>query len=129
MLLSVAPSERFHSLDGSTSQKVGKILRNLNQEYKDINFHNSIDKNKSKNNFCLIPLFFACMALLLCRITTWNLWIPIAIAGILLHACSFLYVLAMALTVGAFGIVAILSLLDLLVILPLSDIYMSKDND
>ena len=78
-----------------------------------------------ENMMFLIPLFFACMALLLCRITSWNVWIPISIAGILLHACSFLYVLAMALTVGAFGLVASLSLL---VILPLSDIYM-KDND
>ena len=30
MLLSVAPPERFHSLDGSTFQKVGNILRILN---------------------------------------------------------------------------------------------------
>ena len=81
-----------------------------------------------ENMMFLIPLFFACMALLLCRITSWNVWIPISIAGIILHSCSFLYVLAMALTVGAFGIVALLSLLDLLVILPLSDIYM-EDND
>lgn len=81
-----------------------------------------------ENMMFLIPLFFACMALLLCRITSWNAWIPLSIAGILLHACSFLYVLAMALTVGAFGIVAMLSLLDLLVIIPLSDIYI-KEND
>ena len=81
-----------------------------------------------ENMMFLIPLFFACLALLLCRITSWNAWIPISIAGIILHSCSFLYVLAMALTVGAFGIVALLSLLDLLVILPLSDIYM-EDND
>ena len=81
-----------------------------------------------ENMMFLIPLFFASMALLLCRITSWNVWIPISIAGILLHSCSFLYVLAMALTVGAFGLVAILSLLDLLVIIPLSDIYI-KDYD
>ena len=47
-----------------------------------------------ENMMFLIPLFFACMALLLCRITSWNA----------------------------------LSLLDLLVILPLSDIYI-EDND
>ena len=31
MLLSVAPSERFHSLDGSTFQKVGNILTTLKE--------------------------------------------------------------------------------------------------
>jgi hypothetical protein len=81
-----------------------------------------------ENMMFLIPLFFACMALLLWRITSWNVWMLISIAGILLHAFSFLYVLAMALTVGAFGLVAFLSLLDLLVIIPLSDIYI-KDYD
>lgn len=77
-----------------------------------------------ENLMFLIPLFFATAAMVLYHLTTLKLWIPVAIACILLHAFSFLYALAMALTIGAYGAVLMLAFLDLMVLIPLADIYL-----
>lgn len=50
----------------------------------------------------------------------------LAIALILLHAFSFLYALAMALTIGALGAVLMLAVLDVLVVVPLVDMYITQ---
>lgn len=76
-----------------------------------------------ENLMFLIPLVCATSALLLWRVTSWKGWILLGIMVILLHAFSFLYALAMALTIGAFGAVAMLAFLDLMVIIPMADIY------
>ena len=57
--------------------------------------------------------------------TGWKGWMPIAIALILLHAYSFLFALAMALTIGAYGAVAMIAFLDVMVIIPMADIYLT----
>lgn len=80
-----------------------------------------------ENMMFMIPLSFSCVAMLLWRVTSWRGWLPVSVVCILLHACSFLYVLAMALTVGAYGIVAMLALLDLFVIIPMADLYISDE--
>ena len=72
----------------------------------------------------IIPLTMATVALILWRVTSLKLWIPVAVAVILLHAFSFLYVLSMALTIGALGIVAMIAFLDMMVIIPLCDLYL-----
>ena len=77
-----------------------------------------------ENLMFLIPLTFATVAMILYRATSLKLWIPCAIALILLHAFSFLYALAMALTIGAFGAVAMLAFCDLMVLIPLTDLYL-----
>lgn len=77
-----------------------------------------------ENLMFLIPLTFATGAMILYRATSLKLWIPCAIALILLHAFSFLYALAMALTIGAFGAVAMLAFCDLMVLIPLTDLYL-----
>ena len=77
-----------------------------------------------ENLMFLIPLTFATGAMILYRATSLKLWIPCAIALILLHAFSFLYALAMALTIGAFGAVAMLAFCDLMVLIPLADLYL-----
>lgn len=77
-----------------------------------------------ENLMFFIPLFCASAAMILYHITTLRLWLLAAIALILLHAFSFLWALAMALTIGAFGAVAMLAFLDLMVIIPLADLYM-----
>lgn len=81
-----------------------------------------------ENLMFFIPLTCATAAMLLYRLTSLKLWLPIGTAMILLHAFSFLHALAMALTIGAFGAVAMLAFLDLMVLIPLSDIYMMKSN-
>ena len=70
---------------------------------------------------------FATIALVLYRLTTLKVWLVAAIALILLHAFSFLYALAMALTIGAFGAVAMLAFFDFMVLIPMADMYISSN--
>ena len=77
-----------------------------------------------ENMMFFIPLAFATIALILWRLTSLKSWLPIAIALILLHAFSFLYALSMALTIGALGAVAMIAFLDMMVLIPLADLYL-----
>ena len=79
-----------------------------------------------ENLMFLIPLGCSVAAMLLVRLTSWKLWIPLAVAVIMLHAFSFLHALAMALTIGAFGAVAMIAFMDLTVLIPLIDSYLSE---
>lgn len=81
----------------------------------------------NENLMFLIPLFAATMALLLHRLTLLRCWYLIAIAFILLHSLSFLYALAMALTIGAFGAVLMLAFLHVKVLIPLADLFVLED--
>ena len=76
-----------------------------------------------ENMMFFIPLALATIALVLWRMTTLKAWIPVAIVMILLHAFSFLYALSMALTIGALGAVAMIAFLDMMVLIPLGDLY------
>jgi len=80
-----------------------------------------------ENLMFFIPLTFAAAALILYRLTSLKLWMLCAIVLILLHAFSFLYALAMALTIGAFGAVAMLAFFDIMVLVPMADIYLSSN--
>lgn len=77
-----------------------------------------------ENLMFFIPLFCAAVAMMLYHLTSLKLWLIAAIALILLHAFSFLFALAMALTIGAFGAVAMLAFFDIMVLIPLADLYM-----
>ena len=79
-----------------------------------------------ENLMFFIPLTFAVAAMFLYRLTSLKLWLPVAVALILLHAFSFLYALAMALTLGAFGAVAMLAFLDIMVLVPVADLYLTS---
>ena len=76
-----------------------------------------------ENMMFLIPFALATFAMILWRMTSLKFWLPIAIAMILLHAFSFLYALSMALTIGALGAVAMIAFLDMMVLIPLADLY------
>lgn len=80
----------------------------------------------NENLMFFIPLAVATVAVMLYRITKLKVWLLLAIALILLHAFSFLYALAMALTIGALGAVLILAVLDVLVVVPLVDMYITQ---
>ena len=82
----------------------------------------------NENLMFFIPLTISTAAIILYRITRQKAFIIIAIALIMLHAFSFLYALTMALTLGAFGAVLMLALLDMLVVIPLADIYLTNKN-
>ena len=73
-----------------------------------------------------IPLFCATLALILWHVTSLKVWLLAAIVFILLHAFSFLFALAMALTIGAYGAVAMLAFFDLMVLIPLADLYLTE---
>lgn len=80
----------------------------------------------NENLMFFIPLLASTLAMFLYRLTKLKVWMLVALALIFLHAFSFLYALAMALTIGAFGAVLMLALLDAMVIIPLADIYLIK---
>lgn len=82
----------------------------------------------NENLMFFIPLSISTIAMVLYRISKQKIFTLLAIGLILLHAFSFLHALAMALTIGAFGAVLMLALLDLLAIIPLADIYLTKKN-
>ena len=78
-----------------------------------------------ENIMFLVPLCFATGGLILWRLTGCKFMLVVAIFLILLHAFSFLYALAMALTIGAYGAVAMLAFCDFMVLIPLADLYLS----
>ena len=78
-----------------------------------------------ENMMFLIPLTCAMAAIVMWRVTSVKTWLVLAVALILLHAFSFLYALAMALTIGALGAVAMIAFLDFIVLIPLADLYLS----
>lgn len=77
-----------------------------------------------ENLMFMVPLAFATIGLVLYGLTSWRFWILASIFATLLHAFSFLQALSMALTVGAFGAVLMLTFIDLMMLIPLADIYM-----
>jgi hypothetical protein len=78
-----------------------------------------------ENLMFFIPLVFSTLAIVLWHVTNMKVWLLAGIVLILLHAFSFLFALAMALTIGAFGAVAMLAFLDIMVLIPLADLYIS----
>ncbi len=77
-----------------------------------------------ENLMFFIPLMLTTVAMILYHLTSLRLWILAAIAIILLHSFSFLWALATALTIGAFGAVAMLAFIDMMVLIPLVDFYL-----
>ena len=78
-----------------------------------------------ENIMFFVPLCFATGGLILWRLTGCKFMLVVAIFLILLHALSFLYALAMALTIGAYGAVAMLAFIDFMVLIPLADLYLT----
>jgi hypothetical protein len=77
-----------------------------------------------ENLMFLIPLAFATVAMILYHMTSLKVWLVLAAGLILLHAFSFYFALAMALTIGAYGAVAMLAFFDIMVLIPLADLYL-----
>jgi hypothetical protein len=77
-----------------------------------------------ENMMFFITFAFALAGVILWRITSLRIWLLAAIVLILLHALSFLSALAMALTIGALGAVAMIAVIDMMVIIPLADLYL-----
>lgn len=82
-----------------------------------------------ENIMFFIPFAVSVIVMLLYRVTRLKLWLVVGVGIILLHAFSFLYALAMALTIGAYAVVLMLAFLDTLALLPLVDLYITPEKD
>ena len=80
-----------------------------------------------ENLMFMIPFTFATVAMILYRLTSLKIWLLAAIFATLLHAFSFLFALSMALTIGAFGAVMMIAAIDLMMLIPMADLYMMRD--
>ena len=70
-----------------------------------------------------VLIVLAIGAMILYHLTNLRLWLPVAIVCILLHFFSFYYALAMALTIGALGAVLMLAFFDVMILIPMADLY------
>ena len=77
-----------------------------------------------ENMMFFIPFAFTVIAIVLYHLTGLKIWLPVAIFAILLHVFSFYFALSMALTIGAFGAVMMLAFFDIMVMIPLADLYL-----
>jgi hypothetical protein len=80
-----------------------------------------------ENFFFVLPLALAAASVFLWRITTWRGWLLAAIVVTLLHAFSFLYIVIIALTMGALGVLPLFMVIYLALLLPLADLYTRKE--
>ena len=76
-----------------------------------------------ENLMFMVPFTFATVALVLFRLTSMRVWLLAAVFATLLHAFSFLFALSMALTIGAVGAVMMIAVVDLMMLIPMSDLY------
>ena len=77
-----------------------------------------------ENMMFLIPLAFTTVAMILYHLTNLRIWLVAAVGLILLHALSFYFALSMALTIGALGAVMMLAFFDIMILIPLADLYL-----
>lgn len=77
-----------------------------------------------ENMMFLIPLAFTTVAMILYHLTNLRIWLVAAVGLILLHALSFYFALSMALTIGALGAVMMLAFFNIMILIPLADLYM-----
>lgn len=76
-----------------------------------------------ENMMFLIPLAFTTVAMILYHLTNLRIWLVAAAGLILVHALSFYFALSMALTIGALGAVMMLAFFDIMILIPLADLY------
>lgn len=80
-----------------------------------------------ENLMFMVPFTFAAAAMILYRLTSLRFWLLAGIIATLLHAFSFLFALSMALTIGAFGAVMMIASIDLMMLIPMADLYMVRE--
>ena len=78
-----------------------------------------------ENMMFFIPACIGTITLFLWKITSSRIFPLIGMAILLLHAFSFVYILAMGLTIGALGIILLIAFYNLIVIIPLANGYLT----
>ena len=80
-----------------------------------------------ENLMFMVPFTFATVAIILYRVTSLRFWLLAGIFATLLHVFSFTFALSMALTIGAFGAVMMIAAIDLMMLIPMADLYLMRD--
>ena len=78
-----------------------------------------------ENMMFFIPLCIGTLSVMLWQVTSSRIFPLLGVCVILLHAFSFVYIIAMALTIGALGLVLLVAFCHLIVVIPLAKIYLA----
>lgn len=78
-----------------------------------------------ENMMFFIPACIGTITLFLWKTTSSRIFQLVGMSILLLHAFSFVYILAMGMTIGALGIVLLIAFYNLIVIIPLANGYLT----
>jgi hypothetical protein len=78
-----------------------------------------------ENMMFFIPLCIGTLSVMLWQATSSRIFPLLGVCLILLHAFSFVYIIAMALTIGALGLVLLVVFCHLIVVIPLARLYLA----
>ena len=78
-----------------------------------------------ENMMFFIPLCIGTLSGMLWQATSSRIFPLLGVCVILLHAFSFVYIIAMALTIGALGLVLLVAFCHLIVVIPLAKLYLA----
>ena len=78
-----------------------------------------------ENMMFFIPLCIGTLSVMLWQATSSRIFPLLGVCVILLHAFSFVYIIAMALTIGALGLVLLVAFCHLIVVIPLAKLYLA----
>lgn len=78
-----------------------------------------------ENMIFFIPLCIGTLSLTLWQATSARVFPLLGMSILLIHAFSFIYILAMALTIGALGIVLFVAFFNLMILIPLANAYLT----
>ena len=78
-----------------------------------------------ENLIFFIPLCIGTLSGLLWQATSSRIFPLLGVCLILLHAFSFVYIIAMALTIGALGLILLVAFCHLIVVIPLARLYLA----
>ena len=78
-----------------------------------------------ENMMFFIPLCIGTLSMMLWQATSSRIFPLLGVCLILLHAFSFVYIIAMALTIGALGLVLLVAFCHLIVVIPLARLYLA----
>ena len=78
-----------------------------------------------ENMMFFIPLCIGTLSIMLWQATSSRIFPLLGVCLILLHAFSFVYIIAMALTIGALGLVLLVAFCHLIVVIPLAKLYLA----
>ena len=78
-----------------------------------------------ENMMFFIPLCIGTLSVMLWQATSSRIFPLLGVCLILLHAFSFVYIIAMSLTIGALGLVLLVAFCHLIVVIPLAKLYLA----